>query len=194
MIFQKCKTQKAITLTELIVSTMILGIIMTGIVSLDHALQVSSQGTSRNALVAMRTSAIMQHIIKNAQLAKGDSNTEAIMTESVGPTFTIRIRQEGDVDPPTLATEKWATYTYSSATHVILFCETPNLIINCIAGNNIGTLSNMQASVINDPVKQRFYFETTLTNRLDLNASADPFENPEMTLTSQTSPLSWSNN
>lgn len=171
-------------------------VILAGIVSIDFAIRQSGQGTSRGAIVAMRTSAIMAHITKNAQLAKGDIMTPAYVVTPSPTEINIAIRQEvrdTTITPPDTSTHIWVTYTYFFANRTILFCDnSPDETTLCASGINLGMAIPLSAQLFNDPATQQLVLEVTLTNRYDLTVPPDPINNPQMILTSQTSPSSYS--
>lgn len=205
------------TLTELIVTTIIIGIMMVGIAAVDVALRQTEKGTSANSIVVMRTSAIMLHISKSVEVATGDGRTDGGGTPiNLGIIFstadtsrpTLKVRREDpdnpNPDPNTYADDVWVGYTLKVANNTLYYCVTsddplpgPAPLTPCdgVAGRiNLGTLTGFTASLVTNSATQTFYLETTLTNRLDpsLSAPADTFNNPEYVLTSRISPASSS--
>ena len=182
------KNNTAITLTELLVSTILIGVVMLGIVAIDFAIRQSQRGTSRNALVAMRTSAIMLHITKNAAAVVGSRNDPGIVKNATN----LWVRRG---NPP-----GWISYTYRNPD--LLFCVVPDFTTICPSGTgdeNLGTLtdSGFTTNFVKDDSlgNQDFYLEVTLQNRFDPTApvtSGNEFENPQYTLTSRISPASSS--
>ena len=71
-----------LTLTELLVTTTIIGIMMLGVVAADHSLSRGEQGASRGAVVTMRVNAMMTNITKNAALAVGTDSQRGICISS----------------------------------------------------------------------------------------------------------------
>ena len=60
-----------LTLAELLITTMVIGIIMIGMVSVDYALRFSEQEQTRTSLATLRTSAALQDIATAAAQAYG---------------------------------------------------------------------------------------------------------------------------
>ena len=200
---------------ELIVTTIIIGIMMVGIAAVDVALRQTERGTSANSIVVMRTSAIMLHISKSVEVATGDGRTDAGGTPiNLGIIFStvdanrpsLWVRRENPAnpnpDPNTYDDDVWVGYTLKIADNTLYYCvtpddpspgPTPSTPCDGVAGRlNLGALTGFTASLITDSATQTFYLETTLTNRLDPNAAADTFDNPEHILTSRISPASSS--
>ena len=67
------ENKTGVTLTELLVATILMGIVMLGIVSVDFAIRQMSKKTSSTALLRMYTSAVMQEMSRNAALITGSS-------------------------------------------------------------------------------------------------------------------------
>jgi len=72
------------TLTELLVSTALIGIVMLGVVSVEYASKRSQENMSRKSIVTTRTSAMLLHIVKNAALAVGDVIDVGIRIRTTG--------------------------------------------------------------------------------------------------------------
>ena len=191
------KEKKAITLAELITSTLILGIIMLGVASIDYALRQTHKGASQNTLIAMRTSAIMLHITKNAELATGDRNDPGIVVQNPDPATTtnIWIRKENpsspSPNPSSYADDIWVSYTYDTASHNLRSCTVPNNVTACTTSDEIlGTIADLKAVMMNDDTLgiQYYHLRITITNRFDPVAGKDIFNNPEYTLSATINP------
>ena len=191
------KTNRALTLTELIAGTIIFGIVIVGVTAVDFAMRRSHQSTSQNSVLAMQTSAIMLHITKNIGVATGDRGTSGIV---VNPT-NIWIRMEDpnplppDPDPSTYADDIWVSYTFIPANFTLYFCTVPDSTTPCTnIDENLGRLAAFTANLaVNDSAgTQNLYVEIILVNRPNPADFAKPLENPEYTLTSRTQPASSS--
>ena len=191
------KEKTAITLAELITSTLILGIIMLGVASVDYALRQTHKGTSQNALIAMRTSAILLHITKNAELATGDRNNPGIVVQNPDPATTtniwIRKENSSSPDPSSYATDIWVSYTYDTASHNLRSCTVPDNLTACTAAaETLGTIADLKAIVKTDDAvgagHQNYHLEITITNRSDPVGGPDTFNNPEYKLSAHINP------
>ncbi len=184
---------KGISLTELIVATVAVGVIMVGVVSVDQAMRQSHQGTSRNALVSMKTSAIMLHITKNVQLTNGyrteSGSIDGIRT-NIANTLCVRKEDPSNITPGNYSDDVWACYTLNGTN--MNFCQSAagGAAAACGAGTVLGTATSFTVQLSNDsdPVTGQFYVEITVINRFDPAAGKNTFDNPEITLTSRISP------
>ena len=212
----KIKKESGLTLTELIITTILIAVVMVGIASMDVALRQSEKGTTRNALAAMRTNNLMFHIRKNLELATGDANNPgAICADSTGvicnpatgacsciAAANLWIRIENPVIPVAARTinyndDLWVMYRYNA--NSLFFCSqvtagsnNPTTITNCPVGaleENLGPLVSFDVNPVLNRAAQEFYTEITLRNRIDPAHPADTFDNPEQVLTAKVLPL-----
>lgn len=196
------KNNNALTLTELIAATILFGIVIAGVASLDFALSQTRKGTSQSSIITMQTSSIMLRISKEAELATGDQANPGIVI-NINPT-NIWIRHEDPTnptpDPSSYADDTWVSFTYNPVSHNIFFCTIPDNptappTTTCPNGSeNIGTLASFIPNLVNDATlgNQNFYLEVTLINRFDPTIAVNAFDNPECTLTSRIHPTSFS--
>ena len=205
------KKKSGLSLLELVITTMVVAIIVVGIASMEVALRQSEKSTSRNALLAMRTSGLMFHIRKNIELATGDATSPGVVCTTVDlngdclPADTLYIRQENQALPVATRTvnyndDIWFRYRHL-ADHSLLFCRTDRVGdlnpvgSDCAPGvieENLGALFSMDIHPQMDRVAQDFFIQVTLRNRIDMARPADPFDNPQLNLTTNISPLSSS--
>ena len=95
---------KGLTLTELIVSTVILGIVGISINSIDFALRRTHTALSQKASLTTENARILLHLMKNIQLATGDksnpglSNGQPFGTYSTAP-YLLWVRAQNYVNP-----------------------------------------------------------------------------------------------
>ncbi len=190
----RLKKNRALTLTELIIATVIIGIIMVGIGSMDFALRQSHQGSSRNALIAMRTSAIMLHITKNAQLATGNLTDLGLITTATNA--WIRLDNPNNPTPDNYSDDTWVSYTFDTLNQDLYFCTVLDNATACTsADETLGTLENFTPTLTIDttPGNPQLYLEISLSSLFDLSQPEDPFSNPRYTLTTRVYPKSISN-
>jgi len=67
------KENFGITLTELLVATVMIGIVMIGVASFSGSITRLQGSTSRSTIIAMRTKAVMARIVQDAKLAVGNN-------------------------------------------------------------------------------------------------------------------------
>ncbi|MFA5060237.1 MAG: hypothetical protein WC676_06370 [Candidatus Omnitrophota bacterium] len=194
------KTKKSLTLAELLTATVVTGLIMAAVASMDFAIRQSGQGTTRNAIVTMRTTATMADIIKNASLAIGNGTT--LPSTGIDPTAShFCIRQDAGPPPGTPGNyndDRWVCYTLPAASTTLYKCidDIPPIDpFDCgpaVPGNEIiGSVDVFDYSLQQDPVLMENYIEITLKSRMDPTQPAS-VTNPEYTLTSRVRPDSHS--
>ncbi len=188
------KNKNALTLTELIAATIVFGVVIAGVTSLDFALSQTRKGTSQSTIVTTQTSAIMLRMSKEVELATGNRADPGIVVDA----NDIWIRHESPANatpnPTSYADDIWVGFTYDSGSHNIYYCATASGM-PCPNGSEIiGTVAAFAPTLINDEAlgNQNFYLEVTLVNRFDPTAAANTFDNPECTLTSRIHPISFS--
>ncbi|MCK5178564.1 MAG: prepilin-type N-terminal cleavage/methylation domain-containing protein, partial [Candidatus Omnitrophica bacterium] len=64
--------KKGITLTELIVASILIGIVMIGVAAFSASIEQLHTSTNRSTILTMKTTATMNHITRAAYLAVGD--------------------------------------------------------------------------------------------------------------------------
>jgi len=187
------KQKTALTLIELLVATIILGIIMLGIAGIDIAMRQSSTGASRNALVAMQTSAIMLHMTKNAAQAHGNATDPGIAVAA----SALWLRQDTAQTPDNPADDEWFCYDINGSQ--LRFCPVANASSGCNAATgpitNLGAIATFEPDFIIDdsnPADLHAYVSLRLVNRFDVTASDDTFANPEFELTTHVNLPSYS--
>ena len=100
---------RAITLTELLISTTVVGIIMLGVISSDYAIRKQSDNASAGALAALNGQGMLKHIIDNAGKAVGDKSLPGINYPNDKAWFCIR--QDINKTPIDFADDAWICYT-----------------------------------------------------------------------------------
>ena len=66
-----CSKKNGITLTELLVASVMIAVVMVGVASFSLAIKNLQQSTSRSVLVALRAKSAMARLVKDASLAVG---------------------------------------------------------------------------------------------------------------------------
>ncbi|MFA5088322.1 MAG: hypothetical protein WC552_04740 [Candidatus Omnitrophota bacterium] len=180
----------AITLTELIVATTIMGIILLGIVSLDVAVRQTQQVSEKSAKVVMDVSAAITHILNNATLAVGYQADQGIQVINDGSFYGLYIRQDTSNTPANYADDTWLRYLGATGDptthHDILFCSSVSGPADTAAcGGTEYPL--IHVSSINYTLTPP-YLEVTVISRHDPTTAVNPMKNPSYTLTSRITP------
>ncbi|MCD4779384.1 MAG: prepilin-type N-terminal cleavage/methylation domain-containing protein [Candidatus Omnitrophica bacterium] len=195
------KNKKGLTLTELIVATVMIAIVMVGVAAFTFAVK-SIQGTSRKAsITSMRLAAVMSKLRKDAMLAVGDINNLGIVSNNTGDDRGLCFRHDADNDPATYTGDQWVCYvTYGTGDTGLRVCEgLASADTDCGQAGPpndkqlIELTSKNYFSISLDGQGRLAELQITLTARDDSSAVADPLENPEYTLTTKVFPVghSW---
>lgn len=183
----------AVSLIELIIAIIIMGIVMYGITAFDYAIRQSHLGTSRNAVVAMQTSKLMLDVSKTLQRASGNITDKGIIVSVADGTLKIRL----DTNTPADYTDdQWWCYDYDPASKNLRYSQLsgpgascPDLTDLTLTSQLLGQLEIFQAAF--DPTTASSV-SVTINNRYDLTKPSDPITNPSYTLTTHITPASQS--
>lgn len=183
--------KNGVTLTELIVASVLVGIIMLGIVSVDYATRQSQQTTTAAGQLAMSTGAMLLDIMKNSSLAVGDATSPAnsgVFVSPGGNTACFRQDLNTPATPANYADDSWICYTESS-NNLLKCTRTTTGDCSAVGSRVLGKVisGGFQPQVVNNG--QELYFQVSITSRRDPLAPQDPIKNPEYTLQSHRSPL-----
>ena len=165
--------QKGLTLAELLVTTMIIGVVMMGMVSVDFAIRSNDQQQSRLSVATLRTAATIQDVVATATQAFGDMTTRCIQTANLTTDATNYICIYRDWGTPANYTDdSWQCYTrHGNNLHKC----TRTLVADKGACTNaapiIGTVTIDTFNAPDTPVfmttSPNFYFQITIKNRYD---------------------------
>ncbi len=205
MMKQKFKIARnsGLTLTELVIASILVGIVMLGIYSVDYALRGSRAAASDDSLLAMKTWATMGHITQNAKLAVGDISDPGIAASS-GNNY-LCFRQDTTITPNNYNDDVWQCYSKLS-NNIHACAKTAGAGPSACANTDqiIGTyaLKDSCASdcelftydVVLDNVLNKIYVDISLTNRLKPTSPSDPMSNPDYTLQTRIFPEGHSYN
>ena len=177
------------TLTELLISTMLIGIVMIGIVSVDFAVRRMQKSISKDTFVNMRTSATLLDISKNAAAMTGDQSNLGF-DSSVSNRFCFR--EDSNNTPDNYSDDTWTCYQLSAAN--ILKCNSGSSPADCppapgsfIVGTAVA--GGLSISFVPDSTAQNSSVAISITNRPDPTQAASSPDNPEVTMTTQVSPV-----
>ena len=195
--------RKGITLTELLVASILIGIVMIGVASFSASITHLQSSTNRSTLLSIKTSAVMHRITRDAYLAAGDETNRGVVQGGVGNKESICFRHDADVDPSSYTGDTWVCY-FINAQQKIYLCN-PGLtppVDNwgaCKSGvgnpTNLITINNATFfTVVNDVgVGPLEYIEIDLTAIFNRTKPVHPIENPIHKLKTQIKPPGHSN-
>ena len=193
-----CSNSKnGLTFTELLVASILIGIVMIGIASFSFVVKQIQGATNRSALLSMRLGGAINYIRRDALLAVGDSSSRGIRTSSTGQDRSICFRHDTN-NPVSYADDTWVCYCYGPPDDVLKRCDNPAAVPpqndnQCTTGatdvRQFSFLSDIDFfNIVNDSDDRLDYIEITLTSRYDSGNPAHPVNNPEHTLTTRISP------
>ena len=182
------------TLIELLVATMLMGIVMLGIVSVDFAVRRMQKNVSKDTFVTMRTSATLLDISKNAAAMTGDQNNSGF-NNGVSSRFCFRedINSSGvsNLTPDSYGDDNWICYQQSVTS--ILKCNSGSSPANCLPGSFIvGTAvaGGLSVSFVPDNAQtvQNSSIAISIQNRFSPSQPVSIPDNPEVNISTQVSP------
>ncbi len=204
--------QKGLTLTELIVASLMIGIVLIGVASFNYTVSSLESTTSKTTQIKTETAAAMLQIKKDAALAVGDITSPGVIHfETGGTSRCICFRQDVD-DPASYTDDQWICYTHDNSYDIerVSAVSQPISYNTCqpTAGNNTQLLFNYSLAINEfynvvettdgEGLDHLDYVEITLTTAPDTSsapincATTDPMENPCYSLTTRVSPAGHS--
>jgi prepilin-type N-terminal cleavage/methylation domain-containing protein len=152
--------KKGLTLTELIVATSLVGIILLAIVSTDYALRNQYKAMSTSGISGLSASAVLNHIMGNAVQAVGSVTPDASQTGVlIGPTgalgantFCIRRPVAAGTSDPLIWT-CYSTVTVSGKNYMYNCTPTPagDCSTASVGYQNLGEITGVTAGFTQNP-------------------------------------------
>jgi prepilin-type N-terminal cleavage/methylation domain-containing protein len=194
------RIKKAMTLTELLVASILISIVMIGAVSIDYAIRRSRNSISSSTLMATQISAAMKQITRDAGLAVGDITNPGIVFDNTLDDINICFRIDSPGTPGNYTDDTWTCYSQgdSSPGH------TEKQIYRCaeiVNGNELGAnqfcssavsetfvLETRALGFFNIPTMPDIEFTLRRCADNDSAVTEHPINNPCYELESQISP------
>lgn len=201
--------RRGITLTELLVAGILIGIVMLGVISVSFAIKKMQETTNKAALLAMRATAIVTHMTKNVAMAVGYKDDPGIVVSESSSQQWVSIRQESGDDVSRFDDDDWFIYYTDLGNHRLYFCTQTNLEGpepetwaggKCDPDNSkTKTISQdlvaAHFELLSDADNFEFFLRVFLETRYDPDPAVaeDPIDNPGFRIDSQMSPVghSW---
>lgn len=197
----KSSKRKGITLTELLVASILIGIVMVGVIAVSFAIKKMQETTNKSALLAMRMTAVITHMTKNVALAVGYQDDPGIVVGGASSKQWVSIRQEQG-EPGDFTDDRWVIYYYSDPN--LYFCtqtvkdggSAPDWDGNCSESHSQLMSANVldaEFTLFNDPEQYQFYLAVELQTIYDSDQGEDLVNNPTFNVESRMSPAghSW---
>ena len=196
-LFRDPRIKNAMTLTELLVASILISLIMIGAVSVDYAVRRSRKTISSSTRIATQLSAAMKQITGDAGLAVGDIVSPGIVFDDTLDDINICFRIDTPETPADYSDDTWTCYSQgdSGSGHTeqqIYRCTGlgaalgANQFCSSAAGGETFVLETMAIGFFDIPTMP----DTKITlKRCANNAVAEhPINNPCYELESQISP------
>lgn len=186
--------QKGLTLTELLVATILIGIVMTGVAAFSVFIKQARDSTGKGTILAVQTATAMHYLAEDANKAVGDSSARGVAFTSPE---SICFRH--DVSDPAVYTDDiWACYWYNAASDALWKCASLGAPAASFGDCNPGgaaiklvTLDPAAAqyfSVVDDADGRFAYVDITLNTIADPGPAASTIANPTYQLFTRVSP------
>jgi len=116
------KATQGMTLTELLIASILVGIIMAGAVSVDFAIRRGRKNMADGAKIAMELNAAMLQMTRDAMAATGDASSPGIVSDDTGAIFNICFRYDANMTPNSYADDEWICYSQDTTQKIIRRC------------------------------------------------------------------------
>ena len=203
------RAERGLSLTELLVASVLVEIIMLGITAFSVALRQLQGSTSKSVILPMRAKVALAQMADDALLASGDPLDLGVRTDTSGDDRSISFRK-GLGDPSLYTDDKWARY-YKDGTDKLYrctecddppsnACQVPVSSLNDCGNQNSrkylldindSTFGNF-FTVQNDANGRLNYIELIVDGIYDRTKTIHPIDNPELIITTRVSPLGYS--
>jgi len=189
------KKKSGITLTELLVASILIGIVMLGVASFSSSIRQLHNSTNKSAILAMRMNTAMTHLVKDAMLAVGDAGNPGVYSwTDDDDQNSLCFRHDTSQTPEDYTDDVWTCY-YHGNSYTIDKCVGSTwdfegvgacqLSADCCqgAGPEIEILNlPKEASTSTFATVTNGSVQISLTSRFIQDDPAHPILNPENTL------------
>lgn len=206
-IYNKIKSEKALTLSELLVSAALIGIVMMGVMGFNYAMKAIEDTSSKASRSAIRAAAALAMLKKDTERAIGDVTDKGIRYGTNGSGVnSICFRYEcASSTPADYSDDCWFCYwrtgttlTKCQATGVGVVpiytatgnCQ-PNTTINLVTLASPIIFYNVNA-LISAGMTRIQSVDFTIRCKDNAAIATDPLSNPEQIFTTRVMPLSHS--
>ena len=114
LIMNKLRCIKGLSLVELIMSSIMVGIVMLGIVGFSFTIKRIQDSTSKLSILSIRTSALLAQISRDIKLATGTEILNGILPYVDGDNRTICFRMDANADGEIDDNDEWICYYHNS--------------------------------------------------------------------------------
>jgi Tfp pilus assembly protein PilW len=203
--------RSGLSLAELLVASILVGIVMLGVIGFNFAITTMQNTSSGASVSAVRAAGAMALLRRDIEKAIGDPDNPGILPRAIVDDFMLAIRQENASTPTPgdYTDDQWVCW-HHGVSSTLRRCVNPPVFLagrpnpdpdfsvrDCMTGGGtmaqycteITTLSEADYyNVVRNGDGQIEYVELSVSVRPDKDSSADPLNNPETTLTTRVNP------
>lgn len=203
-------SHSAMTLTELLVASVLVGIVTLGLISAEYTIRTSRLSSVRDSQISAQLQAAMIRLSRDANLTVGDPANSGIREFPAGSDRTVCFREAlaGGIDS-TYSNSVWNCWwreELAAGRSNLTSCSytSPTAPQSNCAGAGVANVKFWVRLSNDPPADPEFYtivpnasgqfdhIELDLISRFDLSAPAHAISNPEYHLSSQINPQSQS--
>jgi hypothetical protein len=132
--YTQSKKNTAITLTELLVAVVLIGIVFLTIVSFTFSIRQFQSHEQKISYLSMRVIQTMIYIKRDGMKAIGDSSNFGIFPYEDSDDHSICFRQDVMSTPSNYGDDMWRCYALEKSTHMLWRCPLRSVKFNPVAG------------------------------------------------------------
>lgn len=175
--------KNGLTFVELLTASIVTGVVMLGVASMDISLRNAYEGTSKGTMVASKAAALMHHVSRRILEASGSPTDPGVVIAS-SPS-RLYIRSDTPQTPSKYTDDVWHVYQYNSGTKTLSYCTTTNATTNCQATvQSFPNIVLFEPTLLNNSATYQFAISVKITSLYDSSQAVDTLRNPEYTVTS----------
>ncbi len=194
--------KNGLTLTELLVASILMGIVMVGVAAFSLFVKQARDSTVSGTILAVQTAAAMHYMAADANKAVGDSGDRGVVVDAPGG-VSICFRHDTN-NPASYSDDTWACYWYDAASDALWRCvdraedaaiPIPPIDFNdCSAGSGeiklvaLDRAATQYFSVVDDADGRFQHVDITLNTIADPARPANTIANPTYQLFTHVSP------
>jgi Tfp pilus assembly protein PilV len=213
-VLNKRLTNTAMTLAELIIASILVGIVTLGLIAAEQAVRMSRQSSHRDAQISAQLQSAMIKLNRDASSTVGDATDTGIYQYSSGNDRTICFRQAAG-DANIYTDDVWNCWWTNTSSRILASCgPLANPLTTCAGQASLfnwvtltldattyttfySVIDNTQAVIT--PLapwyilnKKISYIQLDLRSRFNPAANVNPIENPDYALNARISPTGLS--
>lgn len=192
--------KNGLTLTELLVATILMGIVMAGVAAFSVFIKQARDSTGLGTILSVQTATAMHYITNDAMTAVGDNSNRGVRFDSPGQ-LSICFRHDVS-DPAVYTDDTWACYWHDVPSDALWQCAIraasaaipPVSFADCNQGGGAVKLVTLNPAATDyfevvDDANGRFqYVDITLNTIANPGQAASTINNPTYKLFTRVSP------